>query len=155
MSGPMASEPVAEVRTPEDSEEWLGRLEELWDDSEPDREALLTAHAALQGAWFSSGGRRDAELLVSGRRFTMRFADGDIYMGVFDLNPLGRPMDLDMHIEEGPSRHRGQTALCLCECDGDTLRFCTASPGAARPTAFAADGDPQFLCLTFRREQMV
>jgi uncharacterized protein (TIGR03067 family) len=128
-------------------------MEEFWDEPATNAAVLHSAHDQLQGAWFASGGRRDAELLVSGRRFTVRFADGDIYMGVFDLNPGAQPMTLDMHIEEGPSRHKGKTALCICDHDGHTLRWCAAMPGrAVRPADFADDVKASVLLLVFRRD---
>jgi uncharacterized protein (TIGR03067 family) len=127
-------------------------LEDCWD--EPAAPGLDGRDdlEALQGRWVSVSGRRPAELLVSGVHYTVRFADGDIYMGALELLLEARPRGMDMRIEEGPARHKGRIALCLYELDGATLRWVTNGPThAERPAAFAEDG-PQALCLVFRRE---
>src|SRR5215831_7193002 len=99
----------------------------------------MTAHAAdvdaqadleqLQGAWTSVFGRREADLLVAGRLFTVRFADGEVYMGAFQLNLAAWPKAIDMRVDEGPARHKGKIALCVYELDGDLLRWCATEPG--------------------------
>ena len=132
------------------------RLEDYWDEPLVDEITLQFAHVDLQGAWTTISGRRDAVLLISGTRFTMRFADGDIYMGAFELHSAALPRRMVMRIEEGPSRHKGKAAWCLYELDGSTLRWCAGSPGKAEPlTAFPAEDDPQYLCLRLRREQPI
>jgi uncharacterized protein (TIGR03067 family) len=103
--------------------------------------------------WYSLAGRRDVELLVSGNHFTVRFADGDIYMGAFELNPTASPRSMDMRIDDGPAEHKGKTAFCIYELNGLVLRWCAAAPGSTkRLTAFPAVDDPRSLCLLFRRE---
>jgi uncharacterized protein (TIGR03067 family) len=125
-------------------------LEDCWD--EPEARAVRPDFELLQGSWTSAGGRRQAEFLISGFHFTLRFADGDIYMGSFALDTNARPRGMTVRIDEGPARHRGLSALCIYEVAGDELRWCTPGPGAELPTAFAAIDDPHFLCLVFRRE---
>ena len=111
-------------------------------------------HTRLQGTWVSFAGRRDAEMVVVGERFTIQFADGDHYTGTFTLDDAARPRCIDMQIEDGPERHKGKLALCIYELDGDTLRWCPAHPGAGvRPTRFAAYEDLDHLCLVFRHEE--
>lgn len=106
----------------------------------------------LQGAWITISGKRQAELLIAGHHLTIHFGDGDIYMGSFTLGTSGRRMTLDVRVEEGPPRHQGLPVLCICELEGDTLRWCNATPGeTVRPTAFDAH-NPHLLCLIFRRE---
>jgi uncharacterized protein (TIGR03067 family) len=127
------------------------RLEACWEEPEPFPPACSDTEA-LQGAWISVVGRREAEFLVSGNHFTIHFGDGDIYMGSFTLGKGGRPRTMDVHIDEGPHGHKGLLALCIYEIDGDTFRWCTASPGqTARPTAFI-EHEPRHLCLVFKRE---
>jgi uncharacterized protein (TIGR03067 family) len=127
-------------------------LEDCWDEpAAPELDGRGDLEA-LQGRWLCVSGRRPAELLVSGGHFTVIFADGDIYMGAFELLTQTRPRGMDMHIAEGPARHKGRVALCIYELDGVTLRWGTTGPGQAeRPAAFAED-HPQTLCLVFRRE---
>jgi len=132
------------------------RMEDSWDEPQACGNALQAAHDELQGAWFSSSGRREAELLISGNRFTVRFADGDIYMGAFELHAATVPKVMAMHIAEGPARHKGKTTWCIYELDGRMLRWCAGSPGQMeRLLAFPVEDDPQYLCLRFRREQAV
>jgi uncharacterized protein (TIGR03067 family) len=129
----------------------LGHLEDCWD--EPGPSCKTADLERLQGAWTSMDGRRKAAFLLSGNRFAIHFANGDIYMGSFELGPAGRLRTMDVRIEEGPAQHRGQTALCIYEVKGDVLRWCTAGPGhGERPEAFPDGNDSHYLCLLFRRE---
>jgi uncharacterized protein (TIGR03067 family) len=128
------------------------RLEDCWDEPSPRSRPVCSDTEALQGAWISIAGRRQAELLVSGSHFAVHFADGDIYMGSFTLGCDGWPCTMDLQIDEGPHRHKGQLALCIYELDGDLMRWCTASPGQPeRPKTFAEE-DPLHLSLVFQLE---
>ncbi len=135
--------------------EGQSHLEDLWDEPAPSPRPsrCVSIAEALQGAWLSTVGRRQAKLLVCGERMTVHFRDGDIYMGRFSLGVNGRSFTLDVRVDEGPPRHRGLVALGIFELDGDRLRWCTASPGQVeRPTAFA-EQHPLHLSLEFRRER--
>jgi uncharacterized protein (TIGR03067 family) len=113
---------------------------------------VLTDLERLQGAWLSTGGRRQAEFIVSGYLFAVRFQDGDTYLGTFRLGPEQQPRAMDMLIDEGPARHRGKIARCIYELEDDTLRWCTGEPGAEeRPAAFPPENAPKYLSLRFRR----
>jgi uncharacterized protein (TIGR03067 family) len=132
----------------------LGHLEDCWDEPPPGPARRALDCERLQGAWLSTAGARQAALLISGSHFTLHFADGDIYMGRFELDTRSRPRAMVSLIDEGPARFKGQTALCFYEFDGDHLRWCTAGPGRTeRPAFFPAAGDPNYLCLVFRREE--
>jgi uncharacterized protein (TIGR03067 family) len=127
-------------------------LEDCWD--EPDASAVRGDLEALQGAWQSIAGRREAAFLVSGDHFTVHFADGDIYMGRFTIDPSAWPKRMEICIVEGPAHHRGMSALCIYELDGDKLNWCTAGPGQSqRPMSFPGEDDPRFLCVLFQREK--
>jgi uncharacterized protein (TIGR03067 family) len=107
----------------------------------------------LQGTWTSVAGRRGAEFLVAGMLFTVRFTDGEVYMGAFNLNPRARPKTMDMRIDEGPGKHRGKIAHCIFELVGDTLHWCPAEPGTEeRLASFPSVLDPHYLSMVFRRE---
>jgi uncharacterized protein (TIGR03067 family) len=137
------------VLAPSKDQSWL---EDLWDEPTASVPLFPAAAEALQGAWLSVAGRREAEMLVSGDHLTVHFADGTIYMGTFTLGAAGRLATMDVRVEEGPPRHKGLTARCIFELDGDLLRWCTASPGQSeRPAAFD-EHDPRHLCLVFHRE---
>ena len=129
-----------------------GHLEDCWDEPDLVVRPLGADLEALQGVWAVVEGRHEAEFLFSGSHFTVRFSDGTIYMGSFELDQAGRPRGMKMLIEEGPARHRSLAALCIYELDGDTLRWCTAGPGQQeRPAAFPPADDQRFLHLLFRR----
>ena len=103
---------------------------------------------ALQGAWESVAGTRQARLLVAGRKFCFEFAGGDIYIGTLDLPASGQ---LDMHVEEGPAEHRGLSP-CLYQLDGGVLRWCPGRPNSGkRPSRFPDVDDSRYLSLVFRR----
>ena len=80
-------------------------------------EAVLDLHQAreeaarkdgerLQGVWSFVSGKREAELLISGDHFTMRFRTGDIYVGRLTVDPTHKPRAMDLVIEDGPAHFR-------------------------------------------------
>ena len=108
----------------------------------------------LQGTWNFVSGPRQAQLLVAGDHFTMHFQNGDLYLGTFTLDPTSHPKAMEMMITEGPERHRGKTALCIYEMDGDHLIWCSSQPGSGeRLRAFPPDEDTSHLCLIFHRDK--
>jgi hypothetical protein len=107
----------------------------------------------LQGAWTTIAGRRQVRFLVAGNRFAFEFLDGEggIYIGSIKVAGDGLLRHLDMHIEEGPEGHRGQTAMCIYHLDADILRWCPSRPGAiARLTSFPSVDDDKYLSLVFK-----
>ncbi len=108
----------------------------------------------LQGTWNFVSGIREAQILIAGEHFTVKFKNGDIYLGMFTLDPTAKPRMMDMLIHEGPEKHRGKTSLVIYELDGDHLIWCPAEPGTGnRLAAFPPDDDMHHLCLVFRREK--
>jgi uncharacterized protein (TIGR03067 family) len=129
-------------------------LEDSWDEPELPDHVGRTDLEGFQGTWRAVAAWREVEFLVCGGHFTIRFQDGDIYMGAFDLDPTARPKVMEMRIEEGPARHKGKTAVCIYHLDGDTLRWCTSGPGQGeRLSAFPVGDDPRYLGLLFKRER--
>ncbi len=109
--------------------------------------------AQLQGVWISIAGQRPAEFLIAGNLFTVRFLDGTLYMGTFELNGAEELHVIEMRIDEGPGKHKGKVARCLYELTGDLLRWAPGEPGLSRgPSGFPSEDDPHSLCLLFRRE---
>jgi uncharacterized protein (TIGR03067 family) len=128
------------------------RLEECWDEPDAPGGGGRPDADALQGVWEWVAGPRPVQLLVAGTRFAVRFRDGAIYMGDFELEPDAPPTTMVMRIEEGPARHKGKTARCVYHLDGGTLRWWMPEPGPReRPTAFPAADDPRYLCVVLRR----
>jgi uncharacterized protein (TIGR03067 family) len=116
--------------------------------------AFAKDRARLQGTWEYVSGIREMELLIAGDHFTARFKHGDIYLGTYRIDPTARPRAMDMLITEGPEKHRGKTALCIYEFDGDRLIWSPAEPGTGtRPAAFPSQEDVKGLCIVFLREK--
>lgn len=126
----------------------------LGDKERAREEAARKDRERMQGAWTFVSGQREAQLLISGEHYTMRFRNGDIYVGTFALDPIHRPKAMDLHIEEGPPQYRGKRALAIYEFDGDHLIWCPAEPGRdERLRAFPPEEDHEHLCIIFRREK--
>ena len=110
--------------------------------------------AALQGAWVSIAGRRPLQMFIAGQRFTASFLDGRLYMGSFEIRLDDHPHIMIMQIDEGPAKHKGQTAWCIYDWDQGMLRWCPAEPGSGeRLIAFPAVTDSRYLCTILRRER--
>jgi uncharacterized protein (TIGR03067 family) len=121
--------------------------------AETSYQRALSDMAHLQGVWVSVSGQRRAEFLVAGHLFTMKFHDGALYMGTFDVDLDDSPPTMTMRIDEGPVKHKGHLALCIYELHNDMLRWCPGKPGSEeRPQAFPSDEDEKALCLLFKRE---
>jgi uncharacterized protein (TIGR03067 family) len=117
-------------------------------------EAARKDRDRLQGVWSFVSGKREAELLVSGDHFTMRFRNGDVYAGRYTVDPTNKPRAMDLEIEDGPEPSRGKRSLAIYEFDGDHLIWCPAAPGRnERLRAFPADDDGEHLCIIFRRQK--
>jgi len=106
----------------------------------------------LQGRWLFVAGTREADLLIMGNLFTVRFKNGEIYRGKFTLDPTHRPKGMDMRITEGPERHQGKVARAIYALDGKHLIWCPNKPGVEdAPSFFPPPGDYEHLCIVFRR----
>ena len=107
----------------------------------------------LQGTWVVVSGRWKCQLAFAGHHFAVRFQNGEVYLGLYTVDPTSRPGAMDMTIEEGPEHYRGLTSLCLYELEGDTLRWCGNEPGhGERHPHFPADAQNKFPTLIFRRD---
>jgi uncharacterized protein (TIGR03067 family) len=106
----------------------------------------------LQGRWVYMAGPREAELLIMGNLFTVRFKNGEVYRGKFTLRPMHRPRGMDMRITEGPERHLNKIARAIYALDGKHLIWCANKPGLEQPPPFfPPPGDTEHLCIVFRR----
>ena len=147
MSGPLLTEGRL-------SETLQSHIEDCWEEPAVPEAAAPRELDALQGTWFSVAGRREAEMLISGNHFAVRFSDGDIYIGVFDLDHTEAPKTMAMRIHEGPVQHKGKTALCIYALDSHHLHWCAAPPGhSERLTAFPAEDVGRHLYLVFQRKR--
>lgn len=117
-------------------------------------EAARRDRERMQGVWKFVSGKREAQLLISGEHFTMKFRNGDIYVGTYTLDATAKPKAMDLTIQEGPEAYRGKTALAIYEFDADHLIWCPAEPGRQdRLAAFPGQEDLGHLCIIFRREK--
>ena len=116
-------------------------------------EAARKDKERLQGVWNYISGKREAELLVTGDHFTMRFRSGDIYVGRFTVDAIHKPRAMDLFIEEGPEQYRGKVARAIYEFDTDHLIWCPSAPGRDRMRAFPPEEDHEHLCIIFRRQK--
>lgn len=117
--------------------------------------------AHLQGEWITHEGRRPGELVISGHKYILRFLDGTVYKGTFELvAPNGCPPEtghtprtMSMHIEEGPPKHKGKSAWCLYSLEVGQLHWCPMEPGtSARLSDFPSLEDGRYLYTVFRRD---
>jgi uncharacterized protein (TIGR03067 family) len=118
----------------------------------PRKRAARTDRDKLQGIWTYVSGQRKAELIVAGDHYTVKFRNGEVYMGTYRLAPAKKPKHIDMKIEEGPDRHRGKVSLGLYRFEGDELHWSPGEPGARRPDCFPCADDRECLYLVLRRE---
>jgi uncharacterized protein (TIGR03067 family) len=91
------------------------------------------------------------ELTIQGNRISAKRLDGqrlDVTEGTYKLTP-GKPMQMDgTEIRE---RGKPRTFLGICELEGDTLKWCVATPRNPRPTEFETKR-PQFLVILKRHK---
>ena len=117
-------------------------------------EAARRDRDRLQGVWNFFSGQREAQLLIQGEHFTVRFKNGPVYTGTFTLDPTRKPKAIDMAITDGPEKHKGKVSLGIYALDGNNLIWCPSDPGSAeRLSAFPADDDMKHLCIVFHREK--
>ena len=101
--------------------------------------------ARLEGAWSMVSGTADGQSLpepsVKGGKRVARDGVTTITLGgtvffkaKFTIDPARKPKAIDYTMTEGPTK--GQTHLGIYELDGDTVKFCFASPGKERPQDF-------------------
>jgi uncharacterized protein (TIGR03067 family) len=129
-------------------------VEKRLDPLEVRQEAVRRDRERLQGLWTFVSGHREAQLLITGDHFTMRFKNGDTYVGIYTVDPTHKPRAMDLTIHDGPERYKGKTALAIYEFDGDHLIWCPADPTReGRLRAFPPVDDTDHLCIIFRREK--
>jgi uncharacterized protein (TIGR03067 family) len=62
--------------------------------------------------------------------------NGMVFMKAkFTIDPTKKPKAIDYEVTDGSAK--GKTLLGIYQIDGDTVKFCIASPGKDRPTEFA------------------
>jgi uncharacterized protein (TIGR03067 family) len=121
--------------------------------TQPRLDPAYEVERKLQGTWVVASGRWNCQLHFAGHHFAMRFRNGEVYLGVYTVDPTMTPGAMDMTVEDGPDEYRGLTAFCLYDLQGSTLRWCANEPGLPhRHQAFPTEREGKFPTLLFRRE---
>src|SRR5262249_47546588 len=83
----------------------------------------------------------------------MVFSDGGKIKesGHFKLDPSKKPKSLDCtHLVIRMGKKINETARCIYDLDGDTLKLCCRWPGGDRPTEFTGKDTDGFMTLKKR-----
>jgi uncharacterized protein (TIGR03067 family) len=110
-----------------------------------DSEAIKKEMEQLEGEWTMVSGERDGQslpedLLKEAKRVakageTTVTIGGQLFLKArFTIDPAKKPKTIDYTLTDGPNK--GQSQRGIYELDGDTVKFCFASPGKERPTEF-------------------
>jgi uncharacterized protein (TIGR03067 family) len=108
-------------------------------------EATRAEMAKLEGEWSMVSGEIDgqampAEFAKTAKRVakggeTTVTINGQLFMKAkFTIDPAKTPKAIDYTFTGGPTA--GKTQYGIYELDGDTVKFCFASPGQDRPAEF-------------------
>ena len=108
-------------------------------------DAVKKEKQRLEGEWSMVSGEIDRQPLpaeyVKGARRIARGGETTVLIGGrlfmkarYTVDPGKNPRTIDYVMTGGPTR--GKTQLGIYELDGDTVKFCFASPGKERPQDF-------------------
>jgi uncharacterized protein (TIGR03067 family) len=111
-------------------------------------EATRAEMARLEGEWAMVSGEADgqplpAEYVKNAKRVakdgvTTVTIGGQVFMRAkYTVDPTTTPKSIDYAMTEGLTT--GKTQLGVYELDGDTVKFCFAAPGQARPADFKGE----------------
>jgi uncharacterized protein (TIGR03067 family) len=109
------------------------------------QDAAKAEMARLEGEWSMVSGEIDRqplpeEMVKTAKRVakdgeTTVTIGGQLFMKAkFTVDPTKKPKAIDYEFTGGPTK--GKKQLGIYELDGDTAKFCFASPGQDRPTDF-------------------
>jgi len=127
-----------------------------------DSEAIKKDRAQLQGEWSMVSGSADGSAMPDAMRETAkRVCKGDettvtvgeqlLMKAKFTIDPSRKPKTIDYEMIDGPTK--GKRQLGIYELEGDTAKFCFASPGSERPADFISTlGDGRTLSVWKRKK---
>jgi RNA polymerase sigma factor (sigma-70 family) len=139
------------------------RIAAAIDDTEKSKsEAKAAAEKAkLKGTWKPTSavdnGREEENpaehrVIFDGDSFTIKKNGNDEAKGKFTIDVAANPKTIDMKVTEG--KHEGESLLGIYAWDGDSLKWCTAMPGATeRPSKFASEPGSSLLFVVFEKEK--
>jgi uncharacterized protein (TIGR03067 family) len=111
------------------------------------QEVIQKEMAQLEGEWSMVSGeingqampeeyRKNASRVSKAGETTVMIA-GQLFMKAkYTVDPAKKPKTIDYEMTDGPTK--GKTQQGIYELDGETVKFCFASPGQDRPTEFTA-----------------
>jgi uncharacterized protein (TIGR03067 family) len=126
------------------------------------QDAAKTESPLLDGDWSMVSGQSNGfalpeGLVKTGKRVakdgeTTITMGGQVYFKAkFTVDATKKPKAIDYQMTEGPTK--GMTHLGIYELDGDTVKFCFAAPGMARPTDFTAAAGSQRTLSVWKRDK--
>jgi len=116
--------------------------------SAPAKQAGLDKETArLEGEWTMLAGEingqalpeeflKNSKRIVKGNETTVIIGGQVFLKATFTVDTSKKPMTIDYTMTAGPTK--GKKQLGIYEWDGDTVRYCFASPSKDRPTDFTA-----------------
>jgi uncharacterized protein (TIGR03067 family) len=115
----------------------------------------------LQGEWSMISGEKDGQAapkdVIQGAKRVCKddeltvTVDDRVYMKAkIALDPSKKPKAIDYVVTEGD--HKGKKLLGIYEMDGDTVKFCLASPDKERPNDFTAERGSGRTYSTWKRK---
>jgi uncharacterized protein (TIGR03067 family) len=126
------------------------------------RDKVKEEATRLEGEWSMASGEADGqplpkEFVKGGKRVakdgvtTITLGGAVFFKANFMIDPTKKPKAIDYVMTEGPTT--GKTHLGIYELDGDTVKFCFAAPGAARPTEFTAPQGSRRTLSVWKRDK--
>ena len=130
-----------------------------WADDNP---ASKTDTTRLQGDWSMVSGSADgyampdamratAKRVCAGNETTVTVGGQILLKAKFTLDASRKPKTIDYEMTGGTTK--GKTQLGIYELDGDTVKFCFAAPGSARPIEFTSKPGDQRTLSVWKREK--
>ena len=121
--------------------------------------------ARLQGEWSMVSGEIDGQAmpaeLIKGAKRTAKDDETTVTVGgqlflqaKFTIDPSKKPKTIDYTMTGGPTKGKTQLGIYEITGEGETVKFCFASPGKDRPTDFTTtEGSGRTLSVWTRDKQ--
>jgi uncharacterized protein (TIGR03067 family) len=132
---------------------------------EPQRDkASQSDKDKLQGTWQMVSAERmggplpgfkEQKILIEGDMLTFKQGDEVLFNGKIALDPSKQPKTLDMALtEDAQGHHQGEVSQGIYEVEGDTFKWCNASPGEPdRPKEFSTNKEENHMLLVLKRDK--
>ncbi len=121
----------------------------------------------LRGTWLTVSLQSDGKVVVDekappkegpvtklaydGTKWMVIVGDKTVATGTIKIDATKTPKEIDVMDKSG--ERNAQTRLGIYEVDGDTYRYCLASPGQPRPTEFASKPGSGYVLAVSKREK--